>query len=159
MAWTSGGDAELGREAVVIFHNYCANNFSSYTLRLEELIASTEAQKGGRFFLEGMGMVIRETELSSSKVEDAMIALAKQGRGRIPDNWNTWIRVLGDEAAKVDWLDATAYTATETAKDLAKGAAQVGDVVLDTAKSIGVIAPLAITAALLFILYRKAKTI
>ncbi len=156
---TSEIDTQRGRQAIMVFHNYCAANYSSYRLSFDQLIAAVTSQKGAKFLPEALGQTIRETGMSLSKVDAAMIAIAKRGGGKIPDNWMAWLNALSDEASKINFIDAVSYTAIESAKDLANGAAQVGETILDTAKSIGVVAPLALTAAFLFIVYRKAKSI
>lgn len=159
MAWTSEADSQRGREALVVFHNYCVNHFSSYRLTFDQLLTAVTSQKGAKFLPEAIGQMIRESDMSLGKVEDAMEALAKRGGGRIPDNWMSWLNALADEASKVTFIDAASYVTVESAKDVAKGFAEVGDTILDTAKSIGFVAPLALTAAFLFIIYRKAKTL
>ena len=155
---TTLSDIDRGRAAVKEFHNYAIANYSrNYKMTFNELIDRLAGQN--KFFLEGLGLAINSTEMSDAKVSKAMRALADKGQGKLPTNWNSWFSVLKDEAVKVSFLDAATYTATESAKDIAHGFKEVGDVTLTTMKSVGVVLPLALTAAVLFVIYNKAKSI
>lgn len=149
---------ERAREAFREFHNYSLLKYpKAYALTLDELIK--QASVKNRFLSEAIGDAIIFNDMSSSKVQKAMYSLADRQKGTVPPNWMSWIGALTNQSTQVSVLESVPYVATESAKDVVKGFAQVGDTAITTLKSFGAIAPLAILAAGLFIFYSKTRQI
>lgn len=140
-------DIERGRQAVTYFHN-ASLGFSEYGGRsLSDLLALYG--KKADIYLEGIGLAIHVNGLSDSKVKTAMIALANNSRGRIPKDHQAFIAALGNEAAKVSYLDLSATVAKDVVVSVAEGAQAVGDNVIGTLKILNFVWPF----ALLFFLW------
>jgi hypothetical protein len=153
-------DESAGLTALKEFFNYSVSEFSDFSYsNFDNFYSTVKAVPHSAFIAEGLGLAINSNEMSGSSVTAAMHALADQGGGKIPSSMNGWFSALTNEASKVNFLDATVYVAQTSAVDLANGAKYVGDQVIETGKSLLSIAPLALTAAALFILYRKSKSI
>jgi len=71
------------------------------------------------------------TPMTPSQVQSAMQALATQGGGKIPTDFNAFTAVLQNSAVQVDFLSALWYTVTATAGQVAAGAEQVGESVMN----------------------------
>ncbi|WP_155723924.1 hypothetical protein [Bdellovibrio bacteriovorus] len=123
----------------------------------ETLIRTIEAKKGARFFLEGLGMAANAIPMDDEDCEDAMIKLAKLSQGRIPENWNTFIKALSDQAQDIKWDNLVMTVGGEVAEKVADGFAEVGNVTLDTLKSVGTVLPLFVVGALGFFIFNKVK--
>nr|BFD59652.1 hypothetical protein CKG001_17590 [Bdellovibrio sp. CKG001] len=137
-------DIEIGREALRHFHN-ASLKFDSYEPdSLDELISYYGKKKD--IYLDGVGMVIRENNMSQHAVEGAMQTLAKQAQGRIPKDHQGYVSALGNQASKISWLDLTSTVAVETVSTVAKGAQSLGDNVVSTLKVANWIWPIALFA-------------
>lgn len=84
----------------------------------------------------GIGNMInvggQDGAIDSEHVQNAMHSLAAQGGGRVPADFNSFVAVLQDQAAQVNFFDAAWYTVKESAAQIAEGAEQIGGAVLDT---------------------------
>jgi hypothetical protein len=153
-------DIDKARDAMVAFHNRMLK-YPIYTLKYEELISAV-APKSPQIFLEGLGFAISSIEMSSGKVQEAMEALADKCQGKIPNNQNYFFSALSDREMNInfmDWVKATPTIAADTAKDVGKGAVEIGNAVIDTGKSLLTIGPLVVVAAVLFIVYAKTREV
>jgi hypothetical protein len=145
---------------MVAFHNRSLK-FEGYNFSYDTMLGVV-APKSPQIFLEGLGFAITAIEMSSGKVKEAMEALADQCQGKIPNNQNYFFRALSDREQNItffDWVKATPSIAADTAVDVAKGAQEVGNAVIDTGKSLLTIGPLVIVAAVLFIVYAKTRQV
>lgn len=88
-----------------------------------------------------------------------MESLAELGQGRVPSNSSVFFKALSDEAQNISWTEASKYVAVESAITIGHGLEQVGDVAIDTLKSLGVVLPIAIVGAVLFIIYSRSKSL
>ena len=152
---------QKGREALIIFHNESLK-YPEYKLKFDEMLNQV-SKKNPTIFCEGMGFAIENMDsgwfLSSSKVSDAMKKFASRAKGKLPSTMTPFFTALTNESAQVTWVDATGYAAVETAKTVGKGVMEVGDITLDTLKSVGMFLPLAILLGAGFIFYSKVRQI
>jgi hypothetical protein len=149
-------DIDRGREAVTYFHNASVGK-GQYSETLDSLI-NIVSKGTPDIFLDSFGFAISSIELSTSNVEAAMENLASHAAGQIPRQ-EAFFSALSNQAQDFGIADWLPYVAKESAKDVVHGAAEVGNAVIDTGRSLLVIAPLAIVAAVLFIGYAKTRQI
>lgn len=105
--------------------------------------------------LDSFGFQMRILNLSQSKVDDAMKALASKSRGIAPTRQSV-LNALGARAQQTDWGEAIKFTAVESAKQLTRGAQEIGKSVIATGKLATYLLP-AIPIVLLLALYMSAK--
>ena len=155
---TPKSDTEVGRQAVTAFHNRAIYS-PGYNETVDTLLSKIMKGKSSEFFLEGLGLAIREIGMGQSQVNDAMEDLAVRANGRIPD-WNSFYTALSDRASKltfVDYLKATPEIAGATALDVVKGAERLGNAVLDVGKFFEQFGPILAVGAILFIGYAYTR--
>ncbi len=146
---------DAGFRALKEFHNHSTLRYpQNYSMTFDEL-----KSRVGAITIQSIGFAILANNFDQKKVADAMDALSDQGEGKLPATANSWFAVIKDVSVHVDFIEALKYTAVASAGDIADGAAQVGDSVLFTGKILLTVLPIAIPAAILFVLYRKAKTV
>src|SRR5690606_18262889 len=112
----------------------------------------TPDAKKREIYLDGIGLGARE--ISDYRIETAMRNMAIQASGRIPSNWQDFFKFLQNEAVKINWIDAAAYVATESGKDLLDGAEEIGKSVIFTGKILNFLLP-AIVIFLVFFYLKK----
>lgn len=165
MSWFSSqpvNDFDKARGAMIAFHNYSITNFPGvYKESLDSLIMKVSGGTDSRrtAFLEGFGFAINQIGMSISQSDDAMEMLAYDSQGQIPKKEN-FFRALSERVSNptfMDYVGATPKVALETGKDVVMGFKEVGDAVLDTGKSLLVIGPLLIVAAVVFIGYSRTR--
>lgn len=150
-----------GREALTYFHNAATREFGDkYKLKLDELISAVGGAKP-ELFLQNFGSSINfEKErigFSSSDLKSAMENLAYAGKGQIPKGISPWFQALANEQMNYTWTDAIPFVLQESAKDIAKGTAEVGNAVIDFGKTFLQFAPLAAILGIGFIAFQKTK--
>lgn len=144
-------DSQKGREALQYYHNQ-SRSYSNYPFLLS---SDLENALGGFYFAEGLGLAAYN--LSSAEMRSAMVNFAKQGQGRMPANKNSFFKAISDQATNFSWIDATKYVATETAKDVGKGAVVVGDSVIAAGKNLFAILPIIVVVGLGLFVYLRVK--
>lgn len=155
-------DIEKARIGMIAFHNQALVFAPKYSETLNGLIKIVGENGRGyneSIFMESFGFAINSIGMSIGQVEAAMKDLAVQAQGGIP-NQATFFKALSDRVSSptlLDYVKATPQVALDSAVDVVKGAAEVGNAVLDTGKSLLVIGPLLIVAAIVFIGYRRTK--
>lgn len=126
------------------------------TYTFEEMLKTIESRAAGKTFADGLGLGATLAEMNSSETYSAMNSLAKQAGGKIPSKNGDFKTFLIDQATSVNFVDAVVYTATESAKDVVKGAEQIGNSVLMTGKLVTWLLPVAVVY--FGYLYLKKKT-
>lgn len=126
------------------------------TYTFEEMLKTIESRAGGKTFADGLGLGAIFAEMSSSDTYAAMNALAKKAGGKIPSQNGDFKNFLIDQATSINFVDAVVYTASESAKDVVKGAQEIGDSVLRTGKLVTWLLPVAVIY--FGYLYLKKKT-
>jgi hypothetical protein len=151
---------DKGRMALKYFHNQ-ALKYEGYNLKLDDLINRLGTPKQIPIHLEGIGDQIDMFQLPESKVEEAMEALADRGQGKVPPAGTStpYENAIGGKAGEVNWVDATAYVATDVAVKVGDGLQVVGTSVLDTFGTLFKIAPILIVGAVIFIVVRRTKEV
>ncbi len=163
MSWFSANpvnDIDRGRQAMVYFHNQMLG-FSNYKMSLDQCI-NTAAKGRPEIFLDALGFAATAITLRDSAVKEAMENLASKSAGVVPNNLSLYTNAFSERAqniSAVDWFIASPTIATDTFVDAAKGAQAVGNAVIDTGKSLLVIGPILIIAAIVFIGYSRTRMI
>ncbi len=163
MKMVSGNaDADVGRKALMSFHNYAISKYKqNYNRSFEQLLDELASNRviGGPYLTEGLGLAINSNEMSDSKVRAAMEFLADKGQGRLPATSTAWFKALTDQSTSVSFLESIPYVAVESAKDVVKGTAEIGKAVIDTGKSLLTVGPILIVGAVIFIGYAYTRRI
>lgn len=182
-------DTERGMMALKYFHNESLKHYSSNYphTRMEQLVDAMKVKYGKVDVVGAIGMNVYYSEINEPDIEEAMEAVARQGQGRLPENWNSWLSALTDAQQTFefsDWFsiaeetadealapvtsaiksakygaEAVGFVATETAKDIGSGAVAIGGAVIDTGKTLLMFAPLAIVVGIGFIAYAKTRQV
>lgn len=150
-------DAEIGRKAMLIFHQYWRAYPAASKYSFDQMMALLKKRPlGGEALLDGLGFGIRETGMSDSKVTWAMRNLASASQGRLPARNQDFFTYLSNEAVKVSFVDAAIYTAVESAKDIGSGVEEIGNSVLTAGKILNFLLPVIILGAIYFYLDDKS---
>jgi len=152
-----------GREALKYFHN-ASVKYPAYNLSFNDLIDRVGGpEPKGSIFLEGLGFAYEtlenDSQIDPGRLKLSMERLADKAQGRLPSSNQAFFGALRDEAITTNFLDAAAFVGLETAKSVGSGFVQVGEAVTDTLKSVGMIGPLVVVGALLYIVFVKVKRI
>lgn len=126
---------------------------SKVNYTFDQMLTTLQGRTGQKAFIEGLGFGINASGYTNSTVQSAMRKLAEQARGQIPSKNSDFRNVLIDEGTKVNFVDAVSFVATESAKDVVKGVAKVGDSVIATGQVLSFIMPFLPFIAL-FILFK-----
>jgi len=130
-------DYSKGREAIAYFHNSMTRLFpDQYRISLNELLRGLTARAGQKFFLEGIGLGIIETDMSLKQVNEAMTGLAKNSKGKIPATNGAFKNALIGVASIGNWVDMATFVGAETAKDVVIGIAKGGEKLISTAENL-----------------------
>jgi len=151
-------DIDKARLALIAFHNQSLAFAPKYSENLNSL-TSIVGGKNPTIFMESLGLAINSIGMSIGQTEDAMKSLAVQSQGNIPVQSN-FFRALSDRISNptfIDYVKATPQVAGESALDIVKGAAEVGNAVLDTGKTLLIIGPLLVVTAIVFIGYKRTR--
>lgn len=146
---------EQGREALMTFHNYSVSRYpEKYKIKsVSELESILTSRLNERNFVTILGGAIVNGDVPFSQVERAMEKLADTSGGRLPVYNSAFIASIQDKVGEFSYTDAIGFAAIETAKDVAGGAAYVGDKIISTGKNILDFSDLLIPAALIFLGY------
>jgi hypothetical protein len=155
-------DSDLVTEALTFFHNKMLINYPDV---YHETIDTLKKKVGGasyQSFVEGFALSINSIDLSTSQLQDAMESLADASGGGIPRQ-TKFFTALKNRAQTItpgDWItDVIPSVAVDSAADIAAGAQEIGNAVIDTGKSLLVLGPIVIVGALLFIVYARTRQI
>lgn len=150
-------DSERGLKAITYYHSAMRSLYaSSFKYSLPEFLEILKKLRGGKALLEGLGLGIREAEISDSRVRTAMDNLAKRGGGKIPASYMDFFYSLTSEAVKVNFIDAAAFVTVGVASDVLDGAQAVGDSVLTSFKVLNFLLPAIILIFVFFFLDGKS---
>jgi hypothetical protein len=148
-------DIEQGREALRFFHN-ASVGYAAYSPTSLDELAELYGKKRD-IYLDGIGMVIRETGLSTYKVQDAMIALAKRSQGKIPRDHQGYINALGNKASEVSYLDLSKTVAANVAAQVVDGTVSVGNSVIKTGTWFFNLLPILFIGGVVFYIFSFGK--
>ena len=125
-------------------------NTSKVKYTFDQMIKTLESRSGQAAFIEGLGLGVNASGFSNSKIQNAMVSLARQSNGQIPEKNQNFRDYLIDKSKKINFVDAVTYVAVESTKDIVKGAQAVGDSVLLTGKLLTYALPLIIGTVVYF---------
>lgn len=151
-----------GREALIFFHNDSVI-YDRYTFKSIDELASAISHGHPTQFFEDFGFAIEQLNtdgfFGGGRVKDSMESFAAQAQGRIPDSSTTFFQALSSEAVQVNWVDAIPYVAKESAIKIGEGLVEVGNTAISTLSTLGMILPILIVGAVIFIVVEKTKRI
>ena len=147
-------DASLvakGTNLLRIFHSTWRTFPAAKGMSFDVFLATVKARRpmGGDAFLEGLGLT--SEQVSGTTAAAIIREFAMQSQGRLPAKNSDFITALTKKGVVFSWVDAIAFTAIESGKDLLDGAQQVGDSVLTAAKIINLLLPLFIVGYALYL--------
>lgn len=147
----SSSEISIGRKAIQYFYDEQKRLFSSKAPKsFDDLIKILEARQGGKNFLLGLGLGISLAEVPEYRIKSAMLNLARNSGGKIPQSNNDFRDYLINEATKVNFTDAVTFTVVESAKQIANGAQAVGESVILTGKLINYALPFIVGVLIYF---------
>lgn len=130
---------QIGKDCISLFHNESVIRFENYKVSLNELYDILTKRKGGKAFLEGLGLGIKEADISVTKQNLAMKALAKKAQGKIPSNNSDFFNALID-ISQVTTFEDIGTGAWEilkgSAADIGVGVQKIGDTTLTVGKNV-----------------------
>lgn len=130
-------DYAKGREALMYFHNAMTRMYpDKYNISLNELLLGLTKRQGQKFFMEGLGLGIIESNMSLKQVSEAMTQLATQSKGKVPATNGAFRNALIGVASIGSFIDMATFVGAETGKDLITGIAKVGDKVIATGENV-----------------------
>lgn len=124
MAYKDYESYKRGKSALLYFHNR-AVFYSDYKLTFEELITLLDSRTNNKYFVEGLGDGIILAEVPEFNVRAGMEKLATQGRGKIPATNGAFTQAIANNVSEnISYVDAFAFVATESSKQIASGVAE-----------------------------------
>lgn len=162
METTAQEDRENGLKALEMFHQHSKDLFPmAYYLSFDDLVKIIDGR--GKSSISGLGLGIAVTDMSWDKVDDAMLALAKEAKGEIPARNNAFNMALSNRLQEIDF-DAISEIASNTGADLAKQSQEIGDKALtglkgafDLVSQAKYLIPIGLTIYFLGTYYMKTK--
>lgn len=149
-------DLELGKKVFRSFWNWSKTFYgNSFDYTFEEFL--NFYGKKLNIYLDGIGGGVREAQLSDSKIDAAMRALAKDSMGKVPSNPLQMFKYLSNEATKVDFVDAAIFVTKESVIDVIKGTEAIGSSIITTGKMLTYIFPAIVLILVFFWLNTKTN--
>lgn len=129
------GDTDYirGKDILTQFHNFSLGYPDYPFLNVDELM--DYYGKVGHYLAVGLGLSAREMNLGAGDTEEIMLSLAEKSKGLVPEKWQDYNTVLINYAINPSILNSLKYTFVQTAKDLEKPLAAVGEGVVGVLKS------------------------
>lgn len=149
-----GSNIDKAREALVYFHN-ASVGYSNYNLSFDEFLLRINRDKPAAvtIFLTNYGRAITASELSTSEIKSVMENLARQGKGRIPSDYNVFYDALISQVQNISWVEVV----KDTAVDVAEGFQSFGENVNFTLKGLNAIFPFIVIGGLVYIAVTRIK--
>lgn len=140
---------DVGYNAFRKFYDYQKKFYpKAVNYSFDELLNSYGTKK--EIFIVGWGDMIVNGNVSSSRLDTALVNLAQASQGRKLKNPIQVSNFIQNVNAKIDWIEAAAYVALESTKDVVKGAQAVGDQLIFTGKILNFFLPMIIIFFVLF---------
>ena len=125
-------DTTTGQNAMQYFYNEAMTYPNvPYPAAWADFITYINQANPGLF--QSLGMVINNTGVSTTQVQNAMIKMADNGQGQLPvtsnglTNWGAFSSAIGQAGMNPSFWSALVYTAEATADQVASGAATVAE--------------------------------
>ncbi len=119
-------DREQGIKALTYYHKYL-----NTPIVLKHFIGIIESRKGGKGYINGLGLGINLINMSDGDIDDAMEELSERLGGEIPPSNNMFTMAINGEAQKItfDMIKSVAKdTFTDTADLAVSSSRNVGDI-------------------------------
>lgn len=155
----AANDIQAGRDALRHFHNRALSWPENYSMEFAQFVDVINARQRGQF-LEGFGFAISAAGVPESRIKEAMENLAVAGQGRLPSTNAAFFQSLTQSAVKTSFIQAVKSVTSDSASDIGKGLAHVGDTIVETAKNAGglvTVLPFAAFIAIGYFVFLKAK--
>lgn len=150
-----GAPENIGREALMFFHNQAMRFPDNYKMSFDQLISYVKSLN--KYAVEGLGDSILANSMETGDVRDAMERLADNSKGRVPTNWMTFSRALVEEITDHSLFKAVSFTVVESAKDVGTGLVKTGETLLTTLKGLGIIFPILVIGGAIYFYSMKVK--
>lgn len=148
-------DVELGRQALIYFHN-ASLKYSEYGSKsIEDFIGLYGAK--AQIYMDGIGGLIRELKLSDGQVQSVMKTLAEKTKGKIPKDHQAYMNALGNKAGEISYLDLSKTVITEVASKVTEGAVALGDSVMTSMSWLTKLLPFLLIGGVVFYIYSFSK--
>lgn len=152
----------VGREALTHFFN-ASKKFTAFNYSFDQMLEIIAGgPKAVQHFLDGVGTAIIEIQkddfLTGNRVKTAMTKLADVSKGQLPAK-AYFYSALSTEAANVTFVQALPSVVSGTAKELVKGAQEIGNTLIDTGKILNMLFPFVTIAAILFIVLKQTNRV
>lgn len=148
-----------GLDAWQKFYNYQKMyHGTKVTYSLDEMLNSYGAIKKD-IFINGWGDMISNGNVAPSRLDSALISLARDSQGRYLKNPIQVSSYIQNQTAKIDWVEAFTFVATESAKDIGNGAVAVGNSIITTGKILNFLLPVIVVGFLIFWLSNNSSKI
>lgn len=125
------GDPDYDRAVKILgqFNSAMVMMYPGYALSTGDLVDRYDKPAG---IIAGIGLGATVADMSDSDTQAAMSALASQGGGQIPANWNYFTGALQNQAVNVSWVQAVPFVVGQSISDITSGVQKVGDVAIST---------------------------
>lgn len=145
-------DLETGRKVLKAYYDYSRFYYPTiYKFSFDEFLKKYQPnQKKLEIYLDGIGFGVRGSEISQTRINSAMQKMVLNSKGGMPSNAGDFFKYLSNEAVKISYIGAIGFVAVESLKDVAKGAAAVGDSLLTTGKILTFIFPVIVLILVFF---------
>lgn len=152
-------DLEKGKFVVKKFYDYWKGYAAAFGISYEQLLNILKSRRpmGGESFISGLGLAVKNANISDSKIEEAMRKLAAASQGKLPEKNMDFFNALNGVAISYSFVDATAFVVTESAKDIAGAAQSVGNSLITTGKILNFFLPVILIFALFVFLDGKSN--
>ncbi len=145
-------DEVIGEKVLNKYWNYSRQLYPAFNSTFAQFQQKLQPNASKlRILKDGIGLGVRSSEISESRIESAMRSMASQSKGKMPSSTHDFFRYLSDESVKINWIDAVSYVAVESTKDVIKGTAEVGSSIISAGKALNSILPIVLfTIAIIF---------
>ena len=144
-------DFQTGDSALRRFHYWMKSFYPvSFKYSYDEFIEIIKKLKGGKTLQTGLGLGINSVEMSSSKVDETMQSLARNGGGKIPSSYQDFFDYLLNTSRQIDYVDAAKFVVIESAKDALDGAEEFGGSLITSLKTLNTLLPIVVVGGVLF---------
>lgn len=131
---------EIGLSAFKKFYDWQKVFFPrEVNYSLDDLLNSYGNKK--EIFINGVGDMIVNGNVSNSRLDTALRSLAKDSQGRKLKNPIQISNYIQSVESKIDWVDAASFVATESLKDVAGATESIGKSIITTGKILNFLIP------------------
>lgn len=149
---------QMDRGSMILLEFHLASlGFSDYKIEFEDLIKYYG--KKAPFMLEGIADSVDLIGFSDTKAKEYMKRFAKDMKGKIPENWQSYQFAFSKYASNPKWYEAIPYVTAETAKTIGSGIVTHGRQVLKTLEMYNKFLPWLLLGGVGFFIYSMGSKV